>query len=81
MALEIEFTVHTRKIIDAIHSGSLSNANYKKTEVSGSGFPQRWRGAFRNPGTSEYCKLAILTSLPPAFLLLGLCLVHVIYGG
>ena len=51
-----------------IHSGSLSNANYKKTEVLGLGFPHRWRGAFRNPGSSEYCRwLSFLPSLPPFF--------------
>lgn len=54
--------------ISYIHSGSLSNANYKKTEVLGLGFPHRWRGAFRNPGSSEYCRwLSLLPSLPPFF--------------
>ncbi|KAL7101589.1 hypothetical protein ACP275_08G063400 [Erythranthe tilingii] len=33
---------YTRKIIDAIHSGSLLNADYKKTEVFGLEIPTEW---------------------------------------
>ena len=35
---------YTRKIIDAIHSGSLLNANYKKTEVFGLEIPTEIEG-------------------------------------
>lgn len=35
---------YTRKIIDAIHSGSLLNANYKKTEVFGLEIPTEVEG-------------------------------------
>ncbi|XP_073278708.1 phosphoenolpyruvate carboxykinase (ATP) 1-like [Primulina huaijiensis] len=35
---------YTRKIIDAIHSGSLLNANYKKTEVFGLDIPTEIEG-------------------------------------
>ncbi|XP_077215669.1 phosphoenolpyruvate carboxykinase (ATP) 1-like [Tasmannia lanceolata] len=35
---------HTRRIIDAIHSGSLLNANYKKTEVFGLEIPTEVEG-------------------------------------
>ena len=35
---------HTRKIIDAIHSGSLLNANYKKTKVFGLEIPSEIEG-------------------------------------
>lgn len=35
---------YTRKIIDAIHSGSLLNANYKKTQVFGLEIPTEVEG-------------------------------------
>lgn len=35
---------HTRKIIDAIHSGSLLKANYKKTQVFGLEIPTEVEG-------------------------------------
>lgn len=35
---------YTRKIIDAIHSGSLLKANYKKTEVFGLEIPTEVEG-------------------------------------
>lgn len=35
---------YTRKIIDAIHSGKLLNANYKKTEVFGLEIPTEVEG-------------------------------------
>lgn len=35
---------YTRKIIDAIHSGALLNANYKKTEVFGLEIPTELEG-------------------------------------
>lgn len=35
---------YTRKIIDAIHSGSLLKANYKKTEVFGLEIPTEIEG-------------------------------------
>lgn len=35
---------YTRKIIDAIHSGSLLTANYKKTEVFGLDIPTEIEG-------------------------------------
>ncbi|XLU54559.1 hypothetical protein S245_049207, partial [Arachis hypogaea] len=35
---------YTRKIIDAIHSGSLLNAEYKKTEIFGFEIPTEVEG-------------------------------------
>lgn len=35
---------YTRKIIDAIHSGSLLKANYKKTEIFGLEIPTEVEG-------------------------------------
>ncbi|KAE8706323.1 Phosphoenolpyruvate carboxykinase [Hibiscus syriacus] len=59
---------YTRKIIDSIHSGSLSNATYEKTEVFGLEIPQRDRGsAFRNPASRKRCKFLLANLFSSTF--------------
>ena len=57
---------YTRKIIDAIHSGELLTANYKKTEVFGLEIPTEIDGVpseILDPiNTVSACALALTTS-------------------
>lgn len=64
---------YTRKIIDAIHSGSLLEANYKKTEVFGLEIPTEVEGVpteILDPVNTVSC---LLDTLHTFFSIIGNC--------
>lgn len=67
---------YTRKIIDAIHSGTLLNANYKKTEVFGLEIPTEIEGV---PSEILDPVNAVSLLILSNYLLLCICIANNIY--